>query len=503
MEDTQVDNGFFEAYSKKIKEEEAKRAEAAKKRADKQNGEGGSTFKFDEIQYVGTDKGKFLLLRFLGLPIGSEAMGYTRKPTDPKEIIQLELKDSKGKKFTVNLPLHAKDDKDEHILFRIYNKVTESVKVGDAWVPKWKDKFPELYELVTKGGFTKNDGNSYTYANGLKGIQVTIYNVFDRGDDWCKNNKHSKILCRDLNIDDQNRVWPKPGIKSYSLLPLGKLIAKYGLTEGFDVAMKRTGIQNNPYVILNASRLKEREMVEDLENDDGSPFPIDKIVIGPLSSEEKSWELYNLDKYYSPTKYSKIYERFGRLFELCDADLGTHYTDEIKGYIAQEEAEAAKRKAAREAEAEAGENAAINAALDKIEAEADGTPANDEIEDATYAAPKAEAPATEAPKTEAAPSFDSIQSVNPTEEVQIEAPTRSRSQAKAEAASAPNTDKFALLKGYNNLTDELKNRIVDVVQNGDKVEIVWDRKDDLLRCDTCGALSPESATHCPVCGVKF
>lgn len=501
IEDTRVDDGFFDAYSKKIKEEEAARAEAAAKKKAKENGEGGSTFKFDEIEYVGAQKKKFLLMRFLGLPIGSEAMGYTRKPTDPKEIIQLELKDSKGKKFTVNLPLHAKEDDEEHILFRMYKTITEQVKVGDAWVPKYKDKYPELYELATKGGYKKTDGDSYKYANGLKGIQVTIYNVIDYTDDWCAKNKHSKILCRDVNIDEQNRVWAKPGIKSYSLLPLGKLIAKYGLTENFDIAFKRTGLQNNPYIILNASRLKEREMLEDLENDDGSTFDTSKIHLpGPLSAEEKEYGEYNLDKYYSPTKYGKIKERFGEIFKLCDAYLGTHYETELDGYIKIEEEEAAKRKAAREAEAAADENAAINAALDKIEAEAEGVPVDNDIEDATYSAPKAEAPKEE-PKAEA-PSFDTMKSVDPTAEVQIEAPVRSRSQAKTETA-APASDKFSLLKGYNNLSDELKNRIVDVVQNGDKVEVVWDRKDDLLRCDTCGALSPESATHCPVCGIKF
>ena len=55
------------------------------------------------------------------------------------------------------------------------------------------------------------------------------------------------------------------------------------------------------------------------------------------------------------------------------------------------------------------------------------------------------------------------------------------------------------------MTDEIKSRIKDVEEKSDgSVSIIWDRKDDLLQCDACGALSPEEGvTHCPVCGAKF
>lgn len=481
IEERQVGDDFFNAYAEKIKNDEKKSSS---------NGNSGNSFQYDEIQYVGLEKGIFGLFRFIGLPVGSEAMGYTRECYDPKEIIQLELKDDKNKKFNVNLPLHTANKRDDHILFRLYDAVTESVKIGDDWVPKYKDKYPELYELVTKGGFKKEEGKPYTYANGLKGTQVTIYNVIDRSDDWCAKNKHTKILCRDLNIDDQNRVWPKPGVKSFAFKGLGKLISKYGFADKYDVAVKRTGIQDNPFLIYNASRLKEKDMLEDLENDDGCPkFDISKVVLGPLTQEERTYDAYDLDKYYSPTKYTKIYERFGKVFELCDLDLGTHFTEEIKGYIEKEKAEAAARKAAHEAEAASTENKAINEALDKIEAEAEAPTIESPVDD-VYSAPKAE------------PSFDTMKEVDPTADVSMTSdsvPTRSRSAAKTEAAVIDTS----LLKGYNNLSDELKSRIVDVKNIDGKVEIVWDRKDDLLRCDTCGALSPESATHCPVCGVKF
>ena len=260
------------------------------------------------------------------------------------------------------------------------------------------------------------------------------------------------------------------------------------MADKYDVAVKRTGIQDNPFIILNASRLKEKDMLEDLENDDDdNPFDVNKVVVGPLTAEERTYDVYDLDKYFSPTKYTKIYERFGKVFELCDLDLGTHFLPEIKGYIEIEKKEAAERKAAREAAAESTENAAINAALDKIEAEAAA------IED-------------DEPQTSSIPGFEGMEPMDPTANISMstEAPAPTRTRSRAEATPAPTAGiDTSLLKGYDNLSDEIKNRIVEVKKDGDKVEIVWDRKDDLLRCDTCGALSPESASHCPVCGIKF
>ena len=90
----------------------------------------------------------------------------------------------------------------------------------------------------------------------------------------------------------------------------------------------------------------------------------------------------------------------------------------------------------------------------------------------------------------------------PVEEEVVPVRTRSRATTENNGLSA---DKIALLKGWEFMTDEIKSRIKDVEEKSDgSVSIVWDRKDDLLQCDACGALSPEEGvTHCPVCRAKF
>lgn len=451
---------FFASYSKSIAEQNANKGTG-----------GGYDAEYDEIAYVGCDRGFYTTVRLLGAPIGAESQGYKRRPHDPKEIQVLEVKDDDGKRFTIRLPLRAETPRDNHILYRIYDKVTEKVKINGESVPKWKTQKPEVYEKVTKGGFLPSDGKTYQFASGYRGDRVSIYNVIDRSDKWCKDNKHSKILCRDLNIDDQNRVWAKPGIKSFgTVTKLAELIGKYGSFEKYDVALQKTGVKENPWNIKNASRLKEAGMTEELINADGSPISEDNIVIGPLTDEERTYERYDLDKYFSPTRYTKIYKRIPSLFKLVDASFGTTFEDEIKAEVEREKKEWEEIRAKQEAEKAAKENKAVAEAVGMTEDEVaetvspENTPLNEAMESAGV-------------------------------------PNSGRRRS---AATSDETPAYAsLLKGWDKLSDEVKARIVSVSDEGGKVTIKWDRSDDLLQCDTCDAMSPEEVSHCPVCGVKF
>ena len=87
-ESVELDDAFFEAYAKKIKDE------------NQSNGNGGKSYdppEYEEIGYVGCERGVFTIVRLIGAPIGAESQGYKRKPYDPKEIIPCEVKDDEGK----------------------------------------------------------------------------------------------------------------------------------------------------------------------------------------------------------------------------------------------------------------------------------------------------------------------------------------------------------------------------------------------------------------------
>lgn len=446
----ELDDEFFKAYSKKIKDENASHSS---------NGGSSQSKEYEEVGYAGCDTGIYKIVRLLGAPIGAESQGYKRKPTDPKEVIMCEVKDDKGKRFTIKLPLRAERASDNHILIRMYDKVAEKAYINGTSVFVNKDKHPEAFELITKGGFKREDGNSYTYASGLKGDRLSIYNVIDRTDDWCKNNKHSKILCRSLNVDDQGRTWAKPGIKSFgSVNKIAELLGKYGSFMKYDVALERTGQKENPWNIKNASRLKEAGMLEDLANMDGTEVDADKIVIGPLTPEEKQYELYDLDKFYGPTSYTKIYNRIPSFFKIVDAAFGTHFEDEIKQLSEKEKAEWEANKETQQAQAE---NAEIQKNLSLSESEVNEATADTGLSD------------------------DDVFGVKP----QPQQPAQLQN--------------IELLKGYASLPEEIKARIKKIDVADGKAKITWDREDDLLECDDCGSLSPENSPVCPVCGAKF
>jgi len=442
---TDLDSSFFDAYSKKIADESKKST-------------GGGNFspkEYDEIGYVGLETGVNKILRFIGAPPGSESMGYVRKDYDPKQIMMCEVKDDDGKKFTIRLPLREDTPAHNHILHRLYDKVAEI-----AWINKKKvfvneNKYPDLWLALTKGGYKQEDGFSFSIAGGYKSTTFTVMNVIDRTDTWCADNKHTKVLCRDISTDAKGNSWPKPGVKSFGFIKqLAAIIGKYGDMQSYDIAIKRTGEQLNPFELKNASLYKDKDMMEELKNADGTLPEKDMIVSGPLSAEERAYSKYNLDKYYQPTSYTKLLKKIPSIFKLTDAHLGTHLYEELEQLSIKEKEEWARLYPKEEAdqvvaEQEAEENTAILNAVKE-----------------------------EAPKRRTA--------VGP--------------------ATNLSDDKIALLKGWSKLDDHQKSLIRDIkVKDGQVTEIVWEVCDEtktLYACD-CNLASPESFQSCPGCGASF
>jgi len=443
---TDLDASFFQSYAAKMKKD------AEKKQS------GNFTAKtYDEIGYVGLEVGNNKFLRLIGAPPGAETMGYVRKNYDPKKIMMCDVKDDSGKKFQIRLPLREDVPAHNHILHRLYDKVMEIVWVNKKKIYVNESKHPELWTAVTKGGYTQEaDGKGYSIAAGYKSTTYTIMNVIDRQDNWCAENKSTKILCRDIGIGKDGTVWPKPGIKSFGFdKRIADLVGKYGNMETFDVAIMRTGEKDPPLELKNASLYKQKDMMEELKNSDGNLPDGNLIVIGPLTAEEKAYKRYDLDKLYQPTSYTKLLKRIPSLFKLCDATLGTKFYEELEGLSVKEKEEWARLYpkediAAIEAEQEEAENKAI----------------------------KEEVKKEEPPKRRTA--------VGPIEKLSDE--------------------KIAYLKGWAKLSDKEKSLIKDIkVKDGKLIEVVYEDCEEtksLYACD-CGLGSPECFSVCPGCGASF
>jgi hypothetical protein len=457
----------FKAYAKNIKETEAKRSQ-------------GGNFappEYDDIQYCGMEKGLNKIVRLLGAPVGIQ--GYVSKDTDPVELQIADVKDDDGKRMVLKLPVRADQAANDHIVHRLYDKVCEVTWIKNPATGKREKKFvneakyPELFEAVTKTGFKQDkDGKSYSYANGLKGQQVVVYNLIDRSDTWCADNKHTKVLSKQVDVvaqdDGSTRTFAKIGVPSFGFInKLADQIGKYGNYENYDLAIKKTGEKTSPYEVRNASKLKSADLLDELLNDTGDEVDVASISVGPLTKEELAYERYDLKKLYQPTSYQSLRKRLSSVFKLCDATTGSKFYDELDSLANDERARYDAINAAKAETQETTENAAIKDAVKEEER-------------------------AEEPKTESKP-----------------AATRAPVEKRVGPAVTLGDDDIASLKGWQKLSDKEKAGIVGVERDGDgKVsKLVYSpdlAKEDMLACTECNIQAPESFTHaCPVCGIDF
>ena len=385
-------------------------------------------------------------------------------PTDAHEIFVSTILDDNGKRMKLKLPLHADDISHEHIMWRIINKVNEVKWVKGADGKSTKVNVNEQYpwfEKVNKGGFAPTD-KSYQYSKGWKGQQVVIMNVIDREDNWCAENKHTKLLSKKLSGD--NGEFAEIGVPSFGFCSaLSNIVKSYGSWERYDVQVRRTGQKTTPIDVKQATLYKKNGLVQELDKDKLQYVSLNET----LTPEELEYERYDISKFFAPTTYQKILSKLGNTIKSIDVDLRTNFYEELQALAEKEK---------KEFEEVYGSNAPAQEAA----------PA----QTATVAQPTQTASVTEA------------------------APART---AVREAAPAPASgltpDKIALLKGWNLLTDEEKSVIVDVIKNpdGTLADIVYNTDHPVLSCPSiypdghagCGINAPDFFKVCPSCGSVF
>jgi hypothetical protein len=456
-----LDDEIFKSYGKEFKEKEKER---------------GSSFaprEYEDLAFVGTDLGINCIVRLLGAPVGIEQQvtNYVRKPSDPVEFIASKVKDKDGKQFNLRWPVRNKENM--HILHRLYDKVCDVEWVKDPVtgksrkVFKYETKHPELFEAVTKTGYSQDDAMGYKCAKGLKGQQVVAYNVIDRGDNYCNEKKECKILVKNVNVTDKGAVFADEGVPSYGFVgKLTDVYTKFGNYENYDVAIYRTGQKEDSYHVFNASYKKEKDSLEELDpNTDGSVVDPNLIVTGPLTQEEKTYKRHDLLKLKAPSTYQKIEKRLGWIFKLCDACLGTKFEDELANLVKDEKARFKElygdnKSAEAEAKAETVQATAETAAVQKAMQE---------------------------------------------QEV-MKRPTQRQAVGEVTGLTS---DKIALLKGWSKLTQEQRDLIEDVKDNEGTLELVFKGQNgtmvgdkQLCQCE-CGALAPIDFSSCPMCGADF
>lgn len=451
---TVTDDEEFAAFAKRAEEEAA------------QQNKSGSSFTpkdYDKIEWVGLEE-KAKIIRIVGGAPSSMRPGSHVNPTDAHEIFVSTILDDNGKRMKLKLPLHADDISHEHIMWRIINKVNEVKWVKGADGKSTKVNVNEQYpwfEKVNKGGFAPTD-KSYQYSKGWKGQQVVIMNVIDREDNWCAENKHTKLLSKKLSGD--NGEFAEIGVPSFGFCSaLSNIVKSYGSWERYDVQVRRTGQKTTPIDVKQATLYKKNGLVQELDKDKLQYVSLNET----LTPEELEYERYDISKFFAPTTYQKILSKLGNTIKSIDVDLRTNFYEELQALAEKEK---------KEFEEVYGSNAPAQEAA----------PA----QTATVAQPTQTAPVTEA-----APARTAVR------------------EAVSTPASGLTPDKIALLKGWNLLTDEEKAVIVDVVKNpdGTLADIIYNTDHPVLSCPSifpdgshgCGINAPDFFRTCPSCGKTF
>jgi hypothetical protein len=375
-----------------------------------------------------------------------------------------------------NILWRTKDDEDglpeidtSFILYRLWKKATEYDWKEYTEEEKSQRQDDRNGEKIFKHAHTKtfqritsNKANWDSYPKAVEIKKRVVMNVIDRQDNWCQENKHSKILFAKVDRYTPNGSTEEIeraheyGVPNmfYDIL-WEEVVRHWGWDENgipVDIVATATGKIPNAYKIYDAEDTKRIE-------DSSAKIASTK----PLTQEEMSYELYDLDDIYKECSHYKLKENLIGLFKQCDADFGTNFTEELLELAKEEEKEYNESQKAKQSE-------------EKKEEREDPQPAPQDKDE-----------------PEERPARESREEKSEQEEVDFE----------KVLSMLPNWDKLSELD-----KEDIKNGIEDI--EGFVIRYKSDVKP--VPCDDAnckfpeseiGTMLPSTVINCPVCGMKF
>lgn len=305
----------------------------------------GSYGDFEKPETIGLEDKKEKVVRVLGNPLEVRQL-----PTDPKLILQSYVaKDDKSGYFQLNWPVSEKNGKyipdPDWIVTKFYNKVNEGKweKYPDGqvdekgkngkWVKYHKDT--KIFQLLEN-----NSKEGEKFPKSFFPSKRVVMNVIDRHDTWCIDNNHSKLLTSkktpfEITTDDGTKktiYFEDVGVPE---MVWSTIMDHCRATSTLDIDLVITKKSDDKkYVVFDITDYPK--YVTEASFKIGSK---DK-----LTEEEKQYELYDLDKLYGVSSYSKIKRVLKTRFALCDAELGTNFVNELEVLVKLEEEERKKNQ---------------------------------------------------------------------------------------------------------------------------------------------------------------
>jgi len=178
--------------------------------------------------------------------------------------------------------LFQKDKVFDHRTGRVFTKYIHASKLGDL-----------MYKIYPS---RENRG----WSSG----EIFVMNCIDRMDSWCKENKHTKLL---------TKTESEIGIGWKAFQSFCKEVENWGDPEGYDLNFTKTGSDlKTEYAVSRANPQKYPQVVE-----------------GPLTSEEKSYELYDVFQLTEITKSEIVLQYLENILSSIDRALGTTFVRDL------------------------------------------------------------------------------------------------------------------------------------------------------------------------------
>ena len=373
------------------------------------------------------------------------------------------------------------DDRD-HPVNKLWRTIIGKYKYDkENKVKIFDNKGKPSFERFIRNG--KKPEDCLASEKGMMTDTFYLFNCIDKTDDWCKENKHTKLLCWDSTtkeVDGKTVEYPTYGIKPslYNNIFDEQCTALNRMYDEFDVVVKRLSKKLGDSWIQVFSP-EEKSKISQIGLDPN------KVTMNYLSEEEESYEKYKLEDIpfvSRPTSASYVNRVLSKLIQQADIDFGTNLKEDFAEWIEKEKAEWEVKKAETK-ETESAEDTST-----KVESE------DEEV--------------TEETTSTETPSFDSMETVetesSDDEELpsEVEEPTPTVTKKVVKTAKTvfdplslksefPYIDKLraedlALITGYNSETNEL----------------TFKEGTDLAECP-CGCTIGDPFESCPKCGAVF
>ncbi len=288
----------------------------------------GGGFEFEDIAYTALQTNDHKIVRVLGYPMEArDNVPETEGKYSAKQVNYSMIVGDNGKKFRCIWPAKTPEGGGSSwILWKVFDKVMASRSSQGQRVYLNETRFPDVFNRVHKNGNPQNN-----LERGWLPTRVVVMNVLDRHDmEWHQEHKHSKILSKKgREYGDEGNIWFEPGIPltTYNLI-VDELVENYGLFDEYDISIKKMDAQPW-YGVFHASEEIKRIPAEYRS----------LVVDGPLTDEEKSYELYDLDKLFPITTYKKIYDNLGVFIQEVDKKFKTHFFEELTSLYEKEKAQ--------------------------------------------------------------------------------------------------------------------------------------------------------------------